>query len=150
MPNPKSFYGAGKLASESYVNIYSKMGINTTLLRLFNVYGPGQNMENLRQGMISIYMAYILKKEPILVKGQSERFRDLVYIDDAIEAYIKCLDNPRAFGKIYNVATGIKTTVKELLEAEIITFGTIQHHIPLNTVAQLPVILLGSLLIFLQ
>jgi len=45
---PKSFYGIGKLASENYLRIYGQYGIKTTALRLFNVYGPGQNMGNLR------------------------------------------------------------------------------------------------------
>ncbi len=122
-PKPKSFYGIGKLTSENYLKIYSKLGINTTSLRLFNVYGPGQNMENLRQGMVSIYMAYILKKQEILVKGSGRRYRDFVYIDDVIDAYMKCLDNSITFGKSYNVAFGLKTYVQDLLEAELEAFG---------------------------
>lgn len=122
-PFPKSFYGVGKLASENYVNIYAKMGIDATSLRLFNVYGPGQNMENLRQGMVSIYMAYLIKKEEIVVKGSPDRYRDFIYIDDVIDAYMKCVDNPITFGKTYNVASGVKTHVSELLNAEMAAFG---------------------------
>jgi UDP-glucose 4-epimerase len=123
MPKPRSFYGVGKLASEAYVKIYAGMGLETTSLRLFNVYGPGQNMENLRQGMVSIYMAYILKNEPIIVKGSPDRYRDLVYIDDVVSAYMKCLTNKKTFGKSYNVGSGIRTSVKELLEKELLVFG---------------------------
>jgi len=123
IPSPKSFYGVGKLASEAYIRIYSSMGLNTTSLRLFNVYGPGQNMANLRQGMVSIYMAYILKNEPILVKGSADRYRDLVYIDDVVNAYMGCLENPNTYGKSYNVASGIRTTVGELLSEELKAFG---------------------------
>ena len=122
-PRPKSFYGVGKMASEDYVNIYSKIGINTTSLRLFNVYGPGQNMANMRQGMVSIYMAQIAKGEEVLVKGSGDRYRDLIYIDDVIDAYMSCIDNQKTFGNVYNVGTGIKTTVKDLLRAELIAFG---------------------------
>ena len=123
IPNPKSFYGAGKLASESYLNIYSKTGINTTSLRLFNVYGPGQNMKNLRQGMVSIYMSFILKKEKVLVKGSSDRYRDFIYIDDVIDAYLSCIDQSKSFGNAYNIGTGVKTNVKELLKLELLSFG---------------------------
>ena len=123
MPKPKSFYGIGKLASEAYAGIYAGMGLNTTSLRLFNVYGPGQNMRNLRQGMVSIYMAYILKNEPVTVKGSPDRYRDLVYIDDVVMAYMKCLDNKKTFGKSYNVGSGRKTTVRELVHAELAAFG---------------------------
>jgi len=123
MPSPKSFYGVGKLTSESYLNIYATMGLNVTSLRLFNVYGPGQNMENLRQGMVSIYMAYILKGEELLVKGSPDRYRDLVYIDNVIDAYMMCLYNPNSYGKIYNVAAGVRTHVRDLLDAELKAFG---------------------------
>lgn len=123
LPEPKSFYAVGKLASEKYVNIYAAKGLNTTSLRLFNVYGPGQNMGNLRQGMVSIYMGYIAKGEEILVKGDAQRYRDFIYIDDVIDAYMSCLDNDRTFGKTYNIATGIKTHVSDLISAELKAFG---------------------------
>ncbi|MGO9013557.1 MAG: NAD-dependent epimerase/dehydratase family protein [Dissulfurispiraceae bacterium] len=123
LPVPKSFYGTGKLASECYVNIYSQMGLNTTSLRLFNVYGPGQNMGNLRQGMVSIYMAYILKGEELIVKGSPDRYRDFVYIDDVIDAYMNCIEDHRTFGNTYNIATGVKTCVKELVDGELEVFG---------------------------
>jgi UDP-glucose 4-epimerase len=53
---PKSFYAVGKLASEHYLRIYAfQFGLKCTALRLNNVYGPGQNLENLKQGMVSIF-----------------------------------------------------------------------------------------------
>jgi len=121
--NPKSFYGVGKCASEHYVQIFSDMGLNTTCLRFFNVYGPGQNMSNLKQGMVSIYLAYIAKGQPILVKGSLDRFRDFVYIDDVVNAIVQCQKDDRSKGKIFNVCTQRKTQVKELLEIIIRAFG---------------------------
>lgn len=129
---PKSFYGVGKLASEGYVNIYYKMGIQTTSLRLFNVYGPGQNMSNLRQGMISIYMAYLMRGEKLIVKGSPERYRDFIYIDDVIDAYLMCFQDPRSYGKTYNVASGVKTCVSTLLRASIEAFGHDPAHYPIH------------------
>lgn len=123
VPVPKSFYGIGKLASEAYTNVYSSFGVHSTSLRLFNVYGPGQNLANMRQGMVSIFLAYILKKQDIVVKGVPDRYRDIIYIDDVIDAYMACLDNPATYGKAYNVATGKKTTVGQLIDAELHAFG---------------------------
>ena len=123
VPVPKSFYGIGKLASEAYTHVFSAFGIHSTSLRLLNVYGPGQNLANMRQGMVSIFLAYILRKQDIIVKGVPERYRDIIYIDDVIDAYMACLDNPATFGKAYNVATGKKTTVGELIDAELRAFG---------------------------
>lgn len=113
---PKSFYGIGKLAAENYVNLYGILGLDITILRPFNVYGPGQNMENMQQGMASIYMAYLLKDEPIIVKGNLDRFRDQTYIDDIIDAAILCLENPAAINQTYNIATGKKTTIRMLID----------------------------------
>ncbi|MGE5373185.1 MAG: NAD-dependent epimerase/dehydratase family protein [Solirubrobacterales bacterium] len=122
-PEPTSFYGVGKLASEKYLKIYSELGVHTTAFRLMNVYGPGQNLKNLRQGMVSIYMAYLLKGEEILVKGSPDRYRDLIYVDDVVEALLSALDKPATYGQVYNVGTGVKTTVKDLINAEILSFG---------------------------
>ncbi|MDO8282172.1 MAG: NAD-dependent epimerase/dehydratase family protein [Thermodesulfovibrionia bacterium] len=113
---PISFYAVGKLASENYLRIYEKYGMLSTSLRLFNVYGPGQNLENMRQGMVSIYLAQMIKKDRIIVKGSLERFRDFIYIDDVVRSFLLCLDLPQTVGKTLNVGTGIKTTVRDLLK----------------------------------
>jgi len=123
VPVPKSFYGIGKLASEAYTHVYSSFGIHSTSLRLFNVYGPGQNLANMRQGMVSIFLAYILRKQDLIVKGAPDRYRDIIYIDDVIDAYLACLDNPATYGQSYNVGTGRRTTVGELIETELRAFG---------------------------
>ena len=113
---PKSFYAVGKLASEYYLNIFKNYGLNCTSLRLFNVYGPGQNMENLKQGMLSIYLAQYLKSQEIDVKGSLSRFRDLIYINDVAEAFIRCLDLQKSYGEIINIGTSKKITVREILK----------------------------------
>jgi UDP-glucose 4-epimerase len=115
-PNPKSFYAVGKLASENYLKIYSQFGINCSALRLFNVYGPGQNMDNLKQGMISIFLAQSLNENKITVKGSTERFRDFVYIDDVVAAFIKTLEVNLDFQTL-NICSGTKITINELLES---------------------------------
>lgn len=115
-PTPESFYAVGKLASEHYLRIYERRGIRSTALRLFNVYGPGQNMDNLRQGMVSIFMAMMLKDRHIHVKGSPSRYRDFVYIDDVVAAFLACLDRPESVGKVINIGSGIKTQVGVLIE----------------------------------
>lgn len=111
---PKRFYAVGKLASENYMRIYSEFGIACTALRFFNVYGVGQNMDNLRQGMASIFLAMAIKDGYINVKGSKDRFRDFVYIDDVVCAVIKALEREEGY-QVYNVATGKKTTVEKVV-----------------------------------
>ena len=91
---PKSFYAAGKISAETYIKLYQTMNINTTIFRLFSVYGPGQNMANKAQGMASIFLSYMLEEAPIIVKGSKKRFRDFIYIDDVVNAWLKAINNP--------------------------------------------------------
>jgi len=114
---PLSFYGVGKLASEHYLRLYEQYGIRSTSLRLFNVYGPGQNMENMRQGMVSIFMSMMLNEGHIVVKGSPNRYRDFVYIDDVVQAFMLCLHEPLSAGRALNIASGAKTSVGALVES---------------------------------
>jgi UDP-glucose 4-epimerase len=113
---PFSFYAIGKEASEHYLKTYAKFGIQTTALRLFNVYGPGQNMQNLKQGMVSIYLAQAFANGKIIVKGSGERFRDLVYIDDVVDAFCKTLEFDESGYHCFNIGTGIATTVNDVID----------------------------------
>lgn len=119
---PPSPYAVGKMASEYLNRIYQDFGVNTTNLRLFNVYGPRQDLNNLRQGMVSIYMAYVARNEPLLVLGSKDRFRDFSSVHDVVDAFYRCL-NEKAYGKTYNVATGRQTYVWELIDLIIKAFG---------------------------
>lgn len=112
----KSFYAVGKLASENYMRIFSTFGIQCTALRFFNVYGVGQNMDNLKQGMASIYLAQAINNHHIVVKGPKDRFRDFVYVDDVVESVMKALN--RASGKkyeVYNVSNAKMQTVESII-----------------------------------
>jgi len=111
-----SFYGVGKIASENYMRIYQQYGINCTSLRLFNVYGPGQNMENLRQGMVSIFLAQAIQNKHIHVKGPPDRYRDFVYIDDVVNAFKSVLVKKENNYVVMNISTGIRTTVQDLID----------------------------------
>ncbi len=113
---PQSFYGVAKLASEHYLRIYQQYGIETTSLRLFNVYGTGQNMENLKQGMVSIFLAQMLKDGHIHIKGSPDRFRDFIHVDDVVESFVRCLKNENSVGKSINIATGKQTKVSEVIQ----------------------------------
>jgi len=112
---PLSCYGIAKLASERYLRLYRET-VPSVILRMFNVYGPGQDLSNNCQGMVSIYLAQALDTGTIEVRGALERFRDLVYIDDVVEVWIRAGLVDVALGETYNVATGVRTTVADLLE----------------------------------
>ena len=113
---PLSMYAVGKLASENYLRLFERYGIDSVSLRLFNIYGPGQNMSNLRQGMASIYIAQAIELGKIEVKGRPDRFRDFIFIDDVIRVIVKCMEQNFAGSEVYNVCTGVKTKVADLVD----------------------------------
>ena len=66
---PDSIYGISKYA-EMFINqILGKTNIKTTIFRIFNTYGPGENLNYLKKGMVSIYCNYVWRNKPIVVKG---------------------------------------------------------------------------------
>lgn len=117
--NPKSFYAVGKLASEQYMKIYKQQyGIDYTSLRYFNVYGAGQNLENLKQGIVSIYLKQFMddKFDKVEVKGSLDRFRDVSYVDDIVDVTIESIQNQDFYNDIFNIGSGVKTTVGQMIE----------------------------------
>jgi UDP-glucose 4-epimerase len=116
LQKPISNYGITKVCGELFVRTLELYGIKHTILRLFNVYGPGQDLQNMKQGMVSIFMAQSLLQNEIVTTGSLERYRDLVYVTDVVSALLLALE-PSTDGEILNVGTGEKTTVRELIEA---------------------------------
>jgi UDP-glucose 4-epimerase len=101
-------------------------GIKCTALRFFNVFGVGQNMDNLKQGMASIYLAMAVRDHHIVVKGAADRFRDFVYIDDIVESVRLSMN--RANGgmfEVYNVSNCRPVYVHQIVE-------TIEQSLPYN------------------
>ena len=122
--SPASYYGCNKLASEKLINVFSKHSrIKPTVFRFFNVYGPGQNMMNMKQGMLSIYMSYLMRNVPVTVKGSLDRFRDFIYIEDLLDVVMSCEKSEKTFYRIFNLGTGKGTTVLELLKVLLHVFG---------------------------
>jgi UDP-glucose 4-epimerase len=113
-PNPPSPYAVAKLASEGLLEVLGAVGLDAASLRLFNVYGPGQDLNNMKQGMVSIFLSFVLRGEPIRVRGSLDRFRDFVFVDDVVNAFLTLGRLPNVTGQ-FNVGTGRMTTVHELL-----------------------------------
>ena len=113
---PISCYGIAKLAAENYVKLFSNE-LPSVILRFTNTYGPGQNLNNLMQGMVSIYVAQAIDGGNIQVKGALDRFRDFIDVSDVVRALILAGEKPGAAGTTMNLATGIKTSVEEVLIA---------------------------------
>ena len=115
--SPQSPYGNSKLSAERLLGILEDVfNVPVINLRLFNAYGPGQNLDELKQGMVSIYLFYLLRSSEIVIKGSLERVRDLVFLDDIIDALLRLIDSDPVLTGTYNLCTGRTTRVSGLLD----------------------------------
>lgn len=113
---PESAWGVCKLASEHFMRIYEELGIRSTSLRLFNVYGPGSGELPVRSDLVGDIMGMMISQGHIHVRGNPNRFRDFVYIDDVVRAFVACLDHGASCGKSINIGGSGKVTVGDLVE----------------------------------
>jgi UDP-glucose 4-epimerase len=108
-------YAVSKLGGENYcAAFYESYGVPTACVRYSNVYGPGQRYENPYSGVVAKFMRDARAGVPLSIHGDGEQTRDYTYVDDAIEATLAAAVRPRAEGEVFNVGTGIETSVNEL------------------------------------
>ena len=114
---PDSIYGISKFAGEMFIKqVLYKTKVKTTIFRIFNTYGPGENLNFLRKGMVSIFCGYFWKKKPIIVKGSLKRFRDFNYIDDCTKILTSTITNKNLKkNELFNLSAGKSFTVKNLI-----------------------------------
>jgi len=112
LPLPGSPYGISKLAAEHYIRFFGENhGLNYTILRYGNVYGPRQDPLG-EAGVVAIFSQAMLKEQPIVLYGQGKMERDYVYVGDVVEANLLTLGG--GGGKTFNIGTGKATPVNGL------------------------------------
>lgn len=114
--SPISIYAISKLAGEHFIKMLPSHGIDYTIFRLFNTYGPGQDIEDLKQGIVSIFLGQSIYSKNIQVTGSLERYRDLIYICDVVDAIEMTLSSDKLNNDCYNVCNSKKTMIKDLIE----------------------------------
>lgn len=109
---PCSPYGITKLTVEKYLYYYNLVfGLNYTILRYANVYGPRQNPHG-EAGVVSIFANRMLSGEQPIINGDGKQTRDYVYVGDVVRANLLALE--KGLNDIFNVGTGIETDVNEI------------------------------------
>lgn len=127
---PRSPYGISKLAVEKYLYFYNaEYGLNYTILRYANIYGPRQNPFG-EAGVVAIFTTRLLKGEQPIINGSGEQTRDYVFVGDVVKANLLTLND--SANDIYNVGTGIETNVNQLFHKlnDIIGAGKVEKHGP--------------------
>jgi UDP-glucose 4-epimerase len=111
---PVSPYGIAKLAAEEYVRGWNRIhGLSNVVLRFANVYGPRQS-SSLEGGVVAIFLERLARGEQALIFGDGLQTRDFVYVGDVVAA---CLAAAGHDGGVFNVGTGVETSVLDLYHA---------------------------------
>jgi UDP-glucose 4-epimerase len=115
-PNPRSPYAVSKLAAEYYVRTIGDLwGIETVILRVFNVYGPGQRLPPSHPPVIPFYLRQALRGGTLMVHGDGSQTRDYIYVDDVVSAMISAATAPGINHQILNIGSGQETSVRDLI-----------------------------------
>jgi UDP-glucose 4-epimerase len=133
---PVSYYGITKYAGERYVRTTAErvdldFDFHTTCFRMYNVYGPGQALDNPYQGVLGIFLGNIQRREPITIFGDGDQSRDFVYIDDIVAAWDAALNNPRSYGEVFNLGSGKRLSIKQVADEALAAYGFSRETYPI-------------------
>jgi dTDP-L-rhamnose 4-epimerase len=112
---PTNIYAATKLAQEHILASWAAAhDTNLSVLRLQNVYGPGQSLTNSYTGIIALFARLAREGQTLEVYEDGRIVRDFVYIDDVVAALVAALNQPAAQRRCLDIGSGVPTTIHEV------------------------------------
>ena len=110
-------YAAGKLAGEFYCqSFFESFGLETVVLRYFNVFGPRQDPDSPYSAVIPLFITWLLAGKPPVIYGDGQQTRDFAYVGDVVAGNLLAASVPDAAGKTFNMANGQSTTLLQLID----------------------------------
>lgn len=119
LPNPISPYAVAKLAGEQYMRAFARVyGLETVVLRYFNVFGPYQDPTSHYSGVMALFCRNMLTEQQPTIYGDGEQSRDFTYIDNVVHANLLAAHAPaeKVSGQVINAATGSRVTLRQVFE----------------------------------
>jgi UDP-glucose 4-epimerase len=114
VPRPVSPYGASKLAGEAYCAAFAaSFGMQAVALRFSNVYGP---FSAHKKNAVPNFIKQGITGEPIVIYGDGGQTRDFIFVEDLCEAIRRALITDDVGGEVFQVATGVETSIRRLAE----------------------------------
>lgn len=117
-PDPQSPYGASKLAAEHYVHTLGQLhGVETVVLRYFNVFGPGQDPASEYAAVVPRFVMAVLNGRTPIINGNGDISRDFTYVDNVVAANLLASRPSSLPALTCNVACGSRYSLLELLDS---------------------------------
>ena len=115
--HPVDVNGINKLAGEMYHLLYHQVyGIQTSVLRLTNTYGPRMRVVDARQTFLGIWIRRLLEEQPIVVYGTGGQVRDFNYVEDVVDALLVVALAKEANGEIFNLGHDCPVSLRDTAE----------------------------------
>jgi UDP-glucose 4-epimerase len=112
---PLSPYGTSKYCFEQYLGTFRRtFGLDFTVLRYANVYGPRQDFLSEEGRVVAIFASRMLRGQPVTVDGDGEQSRDMVFVSDVVAANLAALEH--GSGAAFNVGTGRAVTINQIFD----------------------------------
>jgi UDP-glucose 4-epimerase len=116
-PNPRSPYAVSKLAGEEYCRaFYYAYGLETVILRYFNVFGPRQSPDSQYAAVIPRFVSALLQGRPPTIYGDGQQSRDFTYVSNVVQANLLAGAAAGVAGEVFNIACGEQVTVRQVLQ----------------------------------
>lgn len=111
---PISPYAASKVAGEAFCSAFAScFGLETITLRFFNIYGK-RSENSPYSGVITKFLQKIIKGRVLTIDGDGEQTRDFIHVSDIVKAVILALEHEGLKGEVFNVCTGVPTSINQL------------------------------------
>ncbi|HWA94535.1 MAG TPA: SDR family oxidoreductase [Terracidiphilus sp.] len=134
LPNPISPYAVAKLAGEHYMRTFARVyGLETVVLRYFNVFGPYQDPTSHYSGVLAIFCRKMLAGEQPTIYGDGEQSRDFTYIENVVNANLLASEAPsvEVSGQVMNCAAGARITLNKTFKilCELTGYNGVPNHV---------------------
>lgn len=117
-PHLDSPYAVSKWSAEQYVHTIGGLwGIETVALRIFNAYGPGQNLPVSHAPVVPRFMKAAVTGGSVVIFGDGEQSRDFVYVADVVQALVRAATAVQVDRQVLNIGSGQETTIHDLVNA---------------------------------
>jgi UDP-glucose 4-epimerase len=129
--NPNSPYGLAKLCVEKYMSLFENLyGLDWAALRYFNVYGPAQPGDSPYSTVVSAWCCKAMAGQPLRSDGTGEQTRDMVYVDDVVNANIAVSEKSVLPYRVFNVGSGERQSNNQIRQRFIEKGYTAVQHQP--------------------
>src|SRR6267154_3704306 len=117
LPRPLSAYAAAKLAGEAYCQAFGRThGLETVILRYFNIFGPRQNLDSQYGAVVPLFIAAALRGEAPVIFGDGGQTRDFTFVTNVVDANVLAGHAPaeQVAGEVFNIGCGAATSICDL------------------------------------